>query len=264
MISWQRSPLKVLRFPAQNGPFCTTWFMQFTKNVTKTDHKEWCHPHSTEHDTQSTTYLISKQVVPYRTHGGTCCPGVSTPKIQSLPDSSMTNHITWWNPTVSTIPTLLKPQHRSSPRSNHIAMDGRPSLTKTQAKINITKDGKTCTTLMTASLSITNQVWTQIQNMRLMYSIKAYRPMYTLEKEREHIGSIWSRVTCLALPLATAQNLEHRAPGDSWSVRRLTVSIRNKQHKEINKLYTKKFLITKQTVPKDASRRYECVSLRIT
>jgi hypothetical protein len=36
-------------------------------------------------------------------------------------------------------------------------MDGRPSLTKTQAKLNITKDGKTCTTLMTAWLSITNQ-----------------------------------------------------------------------------------------------------------
>jgi hypothetical protein len=33
--------------------------------------------------------------------------------------------------------------------------------------------------------------------------------MCILEKEREHIGSIWSRVTCLALPLAAAQSLEH-------------------------------------------------------
>jgi hypothetical protein len=59
--------------------------------------------------------------------------------------------------TVSTIPTLLKLQHRSSPGSIHISTDGRPSLTKTQPKPNITKDGKTCMTLMTAWLSITTQ-----------------------------------------------------------------------------------------------------------
>jgi hypothetical protein len=146
---------------------CTMWCRQFTKYVTKTDHKVWCYPHSTEHSTQPIVFLISKQDVPYRTHGGTCCPRVSTPKIWSLADSSMTNNITWQNPTVSTIPTLLKPQHRSSPRSNHISTDGRPSLTKTQAKLNITKDGKTCMTLMTAWLCITNQVWTQILSMRL-------------------------------------------------------------------------------------------------
>jgi hypothetical protein len=114
--------------------------------------------HSFEQGTLPTASQISKQVIPYRTHGDTCCPGVSTPKIRSLADSSMINHIPGWNPTVSTIPTLLKPQHRSSPWSNHISTDGRPSLTKSQAKLNITKDEKTCTTLMTAWLSITNQV----------------------------------------------------------------------------------------------------------
>jgi hypothetical protein len=41
--------------------------------------------------------------------------------------------------------------------------------------------------------------------MELRYSIQACRPMCTLEKEIENIGSIWSRVTCLALPLAAAQ-----------------------------------------------------------
>jgi hypothetical protein len=133
--------------------------------VHKIDHKEGSHPHSTEHNTQPTTYLISKQAVPYRTCGGSCCPGGSTPNIRSLADSSMTNHITWRNPTVSTLPSLLKPQHRSSPWSNHISMHGRPPLTNTQAKLNISMDWKTCTTLMTAWLSITNQVWTQI----LMY-----------------------------------------------------------------------------------------------
>jgi hypothetical protein len=133
----------LLRFPKQmvpncsakvsrtNIPSCTIWFSQFTKYVTKTYHKVWCHPHSTEHDTQPIVFLISEQVVPYRTRGSSCCPRVSTPKIQSLVDSSMTNHITWRNPTISTITTLLKPQHRSSPWSNRISTDGRPSLTKT-------------------------------------------------------------------------------------------------------------------------------------
>jgi hypothetical protein len=143
------------------------WFRQFTKYVTKTNHKVWCHPYSTEHDTQPIAYLISKQVIPYWTRGGTYCSGVSTPKIRSLADSSMTNHITWRNPTVFTIPTLLKPQHRSSPRSNHISIDGRPFLSKTQDKLNIIKDGKTCMTLMIVWLSITNQVWTQILSLRL-------------------------------------------------------------------------------------------------
>jgi hypothetical protein len=31
--------------------------------------------HSSEQDTLPTTSLISKQAVPYRTHGDTCCPG---------------------------------------------------------------------------------------------------------------------------------------------------------------------------------------------
>jgi hypothetical protein len=158
----KQSPLAVLRFLAQNGPSCTMWFGQFTKNITKTDHKVWCHPYSMEHDTQPIAYLISKQVVPYQTQGGTCCPGVSTPKIRSLVDLGMTNNITWQNTTISTSLTMLKPQHRSSPWSNHISTDARPSLTKTHAKLNITKDGKSCRTLMTAWLSITNQAWTQI------------------------------------------------------------------------------------------------------
>jgi hypothetical protein len=68
---------------------------------------------------------------------------------------------------------------------------------------------------------------------------KACRQMCILEREKEHIGSIWSRVTCLTLLLATAQSLEHRAPADSRSLRLLTVVIGNKQHKQIDKEYTK-------------------------
>jgi hypothetical protein len=48
--------------------------------------------HSSKQGTLPTASLISKQVVPYRTRGGTCCPGLSTPKTQSLADSSMTIH----------------------------------------------------------------------------------------------------------------------------------------------------------------------------
>jgi hypothetical protein len=49
-------------------------------------------PHSTEQDTPPIVFLISKQVILYRTRGSTCCPGVSTPKIRSLVDSSTTYH----------------------------------------------------------------------------------------------------------------------------------------------------------------------------
>jgi hypothetical protein len=35
----KQSPLAVLRFSTQSVPSCTMWFRQFTKNVTKTDHK---------------------------------------------------------------------------------------------------------------------------------------------------------------------------------------------------------------------------------
>jgi hypothetical protein len=234
-VSWQTVPTCSAKVSRTNVSSCTMSFRQFTKYVTKSDHKVSCHSHSTEHDTPAIAYLISKQAIPNRTRGGICCPGVSTPKIRSLADSSMTNHITWRNPTFSSIPTLLEPQHQSSPRSKHISMDGRPSLTKAQAKLNITKDGKTCTTLMTALLSITNHVWTQLLSLRLRCSIKACRPMCILEREKEHIGSIWSRVTCLALQLVAAQSLEHRAPRDSQSLRCLLMAIENKQHKQINK-----------------------------
>jgi hypothetical protein len=54
--------------------------------------------HSSEHDTLPIAYLISKQAVPYQTRGGT----------RYLADSSVTNHITWRNPTVYTILNLAQ------------------------------------------------------------------------------------------------------------------------------------------------------------
>jgi hypothetical protein len=73
------------------------------------DHHMLCvFPHTIEQDSQPTTTLSGKQVIPYRTRGGTCSHVVSTSKIQSLADSSMTNHITWRNLTVPTIPTYAQ------------------------------------------------------------------------------------------------------------------------------------------------------------
>jgi hypothetical protein len=45
-----------------------------------------------QQDKLTRAFLISQQAIPYCTRGGTCCLGVSTPKIQSLADSSTTCH----------------------------------------------------------------------------------------------------------------------------------------------------------------------------
>jgi hypothetical protein len=152
------------------------------------------------------------------------------PKTRSLAYSSMTNHITWQNPTVSTIPT--HPQTMASivttVTSHHDGWKTK-TLTNNTSQTQHHKDGKTCMTLITAWLSITNQVWAHIPKVwGLGKSIKACGPVYTLEGEREHIGSIWSRVTCLALPLTAAQSLVHLALEDSQSHQRLTIVTRNK------------------------------------
>jgi hypothetical protein len=103
-------------------------------------------PHSSEQDTLSTTSLISKQVVPYRTHGDTYCPGVSTPMTQSLADSSMTNHITWRIPAISTIPNLTQTTISHLTTVPHITTDGRPTLsTLNTSQTQHHKDRKTGT-----------------------------------------------------------------------------------------------------------------------
>jgi hypothetical protein len=65
--------------------------------------------HSYEQGTLPTSSSISKQVVPYRTCGDTCCLGVSTPKTRSLADLSMTNYKLWRSQLSSPFQTLLKP-----------------------------------------------------------------------------------------------------------------------------------------------------------
>jgi hypothetical protein len=47
-----------------------------------------------QQDKLTRAFLVSQQAIPYQTRGGTYYFGVSTPKIRSLVDSSMTIHIT--------------------------------------------------------------------------------------------------------------------------------------------------------------------------
>jgi hypothetical protein len=53
------------------GPSCTMWFRQITKYDTEND----ANLHSSEQNAIPIAFLISKQVVLYRTHRSTCCPG---------------------------------------------------------------------------------------------------------------------------------------------------------------------------------------------
>jgi hypothetical protein len=53
------------------------------------------------------------------------------------------------------------------------------------------------------------------------------RLVYT--RERKHIGTKWSRVTCLALSLAIAQSHGSQVLEDSQSRWRLTIATENKQ-----------------------------------
>jgi hypothetical protein len=67
-------------FPTDSS--CTMWAWEKSQAIF----------YSSEQDTRPIVFLISKQATPYRTHGGTCCPVMSTPKIRSLTDSSTTCH----------------------------------------------------------------------------------------------------------------------------------------------------------------------------
>jgi hypothetical protein len=135
----------LLQFPAQSVPACnaevshTQWPLlhHVVQAVHKEGHTERSHRQEPSPLNRAWHTAHSRSIPDTWWH---MLSWGSTPKIRSLADLSMTSHITWRNPTVSTSPTLLKPQHRSSPWSSHILSDGRPnSLTKTQAKLNITK-----------------------------------------------------------------------------------------------------------------------------
>jgi hypothetical protein len=152
---WYHSNAKIFQDSMwYHGPSCTMW--------------DWANDpansHPSKQGTLPTTSLISKQVVPYQTRGGTCCPIGTTPKNRYLADSSMRIHISWKNPTVSTNPTHAQTTTSilTMVTSHHDGWNTNTLNTNT-SQTQHHRYGKTCRTLMTAWLSITNQVWTQIQ-----------------------------------------------------------------------------------------------------
>jgi hypothetical protein len=155
----------LLRIPTQSGPACSAkvfsikWPLlhHVVQAVHKECHKDGSHPHSTEHDTQFIAYLISKQVIPYQTRDGTCCPGGSTPKIRSLADLSMTSHLTWRNPNRLHHSNLAQTTALILTRVNSHLNGWETISHKDTNQTQYHKDGKTCTTLMTAWPNITTQ-----------------------------------------------------------------------------------------------------------
>jgi hypothetical protein len=137
MDSPSKALLAVLRIPYQR-PLLLCVVQEDHKVCNINDTKNEAHPHSTDQDTQPIAFLIHKQVVPYQTRGGNCCPGLSTPKIWSLADSSTTWH--------DGINHLHHSNHCSKPNINPHIVDSHLN------------GWKTCTTLMTTWLSITNQL----------------------------------------------------------------------------------------------------------
>jgi hypothetical protein len=80
------------------------------------------------------------------------------------------------NPTVSTNP--IHAQTTASILTTVTSHQDRwktTSLNNNTSQTQYHKDEKTCTTLMTAWLSITNQVWTQIWSMRLRYVTPSFK-----------------------------------------------------------------------------------------
>jgi hypothetical protein len=121
----------VLRFFHDLSPSCTLWIRPHSASS----------PHTIEQGSQPTTSLISTQVVPFQKCGGTYCPIVSTPKTQSLADSSMTIHNTLWDPTVSTIPTLAQTttSNLTTVTSHHDGWNTNTLNTEHKSKLNIVK-----------------------------------------------------------------------------------------------------------------------------
>jgi hypothetical protein len=143
----QRSTTRVshalLQFSHDSGPCCSakvsSWLKPFLHLM---DQITFCvFPQTTEQDSQPTASLISKLVVPYQTRGGTCYPRVSTPKTRSLADSSIINHNTWWNPTISTILTHAQTTatNFTTITSHHIGWKTNTLNTQHKQKLNIIK-----------------------------------------------------------------------------------------------------------------------------
>jgi hypothetical protein len=70
--------------------------------------------------------------------------------------------------------------------------------------------------------------------------------------------------TCLFPQAAAAQTLGFEGPETPQAAKLLLMNVGTNKTTNKSKQYTKQWLKTKQTVLKDSTRRYECVSERIT
>jgi hypothetical protein len=96
-------------------------------------------PYSTEQNTQPIVFLISKQLIPYRTCGSTCCPGClllrfGPKQIWATTSPDWLNHLHWTNPCLN---RNIEPHHGQLTSRQ---IEDHNSHTKYQAIINIIKD----------------------------------------------------------------------------------------------------------------------------
>jgi hypothetical protein len=82
----QRFTIRVCRALLQFPPQASLAVLRFPPRRPLLHHVGWTNHHASSHSseqgTQHIVLLISRQVIPYRTRDGTCCPGLPTPKIR--------------------------------------------------------------------------------------------------------------------------------------------------------------------------------------
>jgi hypothetical protein len=153
--------------------------------------------HSSEQGTLPTASLISKQVVPYQKCGSPCCPGVSTPdSVLSRFEHDKPHHLTDSNHLHHSKPCL---NHSTEPHHGHLTsqwMEDQHSQHSTQVKLNIIKMERLVRRLKSAWLNITTNHKRPILKYEGLGNQLMHALVYT--RERKHIGTKWSRVTCLA------------------------------------------------------------------
>jgi hypothetical protein len=150
-------------------------------------------------------FLISQQPVTYRTYGGTCCSGVSTPKTWSLADLSTTCHdeINHLHPSNHCSNHSIDPHHGhlTSQEIEDQTLSQRHKPNSASYKMEDLYDSQT-------NDCRAKQFYNHKPNPIGIQGIgNQINESNCITRGRKHIGSTWSRNTCLALPLAAAQSL---------------------------------------------------------
>jgi hypothetical protein len=181
-------------FPWPSVPPCcakvSSWFEPLLDLVDQI--MSWFFPHTTEQDSQPTTSLTSSKLFHTR--------HVVTPVLLGClllrfgPEQIrawLTTSPDGFQPSPPFQP-MLKPQPQTSPRSTHITADGRPTLSMlAKANLNIIK----MEDLYDSHDYRARQYYPDTNPNRKSISRDACN---SVTRGRKHIGSTWSRNTCLA------------------------------------------------------------------